>query len=70
MRDFEAIIKELKSYLADGRSVKVLDKDVAKALGVTQAQFATIKSRNSTPYANILEFCKREELWCSEIFFD
>lgn len=70
MRDFEAIIKELKSYLADGRSVKVLDKDVAKALGVTQAQFATIKSRNSTPYANILEFCKREELCCSEIFFD
>ena len=70
MRDFEAIIKELKSYLADGRNMKVLDKDVAKVLGVTQAQFATIKSRNSTPYANILEFCKREDLCCSEIFFD
>ena len=70
MRSFDAIIKELKLYLADGQSIKILDKDVAKALGVTQAQFATIKSRNSTPYANILEFCKREELCCLELFFD
>ena len=70
MRDFHDVIKELKSYLADGKSIKILDKDVAKALGVTQAQFATIKSRNSTPYANILEFCKREELCCIELFFD
>ena len=70
MRDFHGVIKELKSYLANGKSVKILDKDVANVLGITQAQFATIKSRNSTPYANILEFCKREELCCSEIFFE
>lgn len=70
MRDFHNIIQELKVYLADGKEIKVLDKDVANALKVTQAQFATIKSRNSTPYPNILEFCKREELCCVELFFE
>ena len=70
MRDFHSIIQELKVYLAEGKDIKVLDKDVANALEVTQAQFATIKSRNSTPYANILEFCKREELCCVELFFE
>ena len=70
MKDFEAIIKDLKLYLADDKSAKVLDKDVANELGITQAQFATIKSRNSTPYVNILEFCKREDICCIELFFE
>ncbi|WP_455757822.1 hypothetical protein [Sulfurimonas sp.] len=70
MRDFKAILKELKLYLADSKNVKVYDKDVAKALGITQVNFATIKRRNSTPYESILRFCKKEELCCSEIFFD
>jgi len=69
MRDFEAIIKKLKLYLANGKNVKVLDKDVANELGITQSQFATIKSRNSTPYVNILEFCKREDICCVKFFF-
>lgn len=70
MRDFHAVIKELKVYLADKREVKVLDKDVAIALEISQANFATIKRRNSTPYENILKFCQKEELCCSEIFFE
>ena len=70
MRDFHGVIKELKYYLADGKNVKILDKDLANELGITQAQFATIKSRNSTPYANVLEFCKREDICCVELFFE
>jgi len=70
MRDFKAILKELKLYLADSKNVKVYDKDVANALGITQVNFATMKRRNSTPYESILRFCKKEELCCSEIFFD
>ena len=70
MRDFRAIVKELKFYLKDGEERKVLDKDVAIALQMSQSQFATLKRRNSTPYANILEFCRCEELCCSEIFFE
>ena len=69
MRDFHSVIKELKLYLADKQQIKVLDKDVAQALEITQANFATIKRRNSTPYENILKFCKKEKLCCGEMFF-
>ncbi|EDZ62337.1 hypothetical protein SMGD1_0629 [Sulfurimonas gotlandica GD1] len=70
MRDFEAIISELKLYLASSKNRKVLDKDVADALDMSQANFATIKRRNSTPYRNILEFCNKEELCCRDMFFE
>lgn len=70
MRNFHSIIGELKHYISVNKDVKVLDKDVAEALGMSQANFATVKRRNSIPYANILIFCKREKLCCSEIFFN
>lgn len=70
MRDFRAIIKELKHHLCDGKEIKVLDKDVASLLEISQSKFATIKKRNVTPYENILKFCKREDLCSNEIFFD
>ena len=70
MRDFHAIIKELKLYLAKNKNKKIYDKDVANVLGITQVNFATIKRRNSIPYENILRFCKKENLCCSEIFFN
>ena len=70
MRDFESIIVELKLYLSSDAHKKVLDKDVADALKMSQANFATIKRRNSTPYKNILEFCNKENLCCREIFFE
>ena len=70
MRDFHVIIQELKFYLAEGQKIKVLDKEVAEALEISQAKFATIKRRNSIPFEAILKFCKREELCCDEIFFD
>ncbi|MBU1659621.1 hypothetical protein KKG72_11325 [bacterium] len=70
MRDFHSIIEKLKLYLSTRKNIKILDKDVAHALQISQANFATIKRRNSIPYESILHFCKREELCCSEIFFD
>jgi hypothetical protein len=70
MRDFHSIIKELKLYLGLNKRDKVLDKDVASALKMSQANFATIKRRNSTPYKNILEFCNEENLCCREVFFE
>ncbi|MCK9491461.1 MAG: hypothetical protein M0Q24_05170 [Sulfurimonas sp.] len=69
MRDFHGVIEVLKLYLEKDKKEKILDKDVACALKMTQANFATIKRRNSTPYKHILEFCKDENLCCGEIFF-
>jgi len=70
MRDFRMIIKVLKEYVAEGKSKKVYDKDIAALLNISQAQFATIKKRNTIPYLQILEFCKEEGISCCEIFFD
>ena len=70
MRDFRSIVSELKLYLANNKSAKVYDKDVANALEITQMNFATIKRRNSIPYENIILFCHRENICCSKIFFE
>ncbi|MDQ7045002.1 MAG: hypothetical protein Q9M32_03700 [Sulfurimonas sp.] len=70
MRDFQDILKALKVHLANNKHVKVYDKDVASSLGITQMNFATLKRRNSIPYENIINFCKKEGLCCSDVFFD
>lgn len=70
MRDFQTIIAVLKEYIAQNKEIKIYDKDVAKLLHISQSNFATMKKRNSTPFAEILEFCKREEICSDEIFFD
>ncbi|MFA6197264.1 MAG: helix-turn-helix domain-containing protein [Sulfurimonas sp.] len=69
MRDFCDVIKELKKYLSADKKIKILDKDIADALEISQANFATLKRRNSMPYANILVFCQKEKLCAGEIFF-
>jgi len=70
MRDFHAIIDALKLHLSNNSSKKILDKDIAELLNISQSRFATIKKRNKIPYENILLFCKKEELSSNEIFFD
>ncbi len=69
MRDFYEITSELKKHLAKTKTKKVLDKDVANLLEISQMHFATIKKRNVTPYKNILEFCHKQQICCNEIFF-
>jgi len=70
MRDFRNIINILKTELFKSKKAKVLDKDIAELLGMSQAAFATLKKRNVTPYESILLFCQKEKLCCSEVFFD
>ena len=70
MRDFHAIVKELKCYLLKDKNNKIYDKDVARALGISQMNFATLKRRNSIPYEYIIRYCKKEGLCGSELFFD
>jgi hypothetical protein len=63
-------MRTLKEFIADGQKIKVLDKEVAELLEISQSQLATIKRRNSMPYSEILKFCNRESICCNEIFFD
>ncbi|MCF6243495.1 MAG: helix-turn-helix domain-containing protein [Sulfurovum sp.] len=65
------IIDKLKDVISETRvGKKVFDKDVADALNIPQATFATMKKRNSIPYAEILEFCALKKISVNWLFFD
>jgi phage repressor protein C with HTH and peptisase S24 domain len=72
MLDIKSIIDRLKIVIAKKmqKSGKVFDKDVATALGIPQATFATMKSRNSVPYEEILSFCAKYKISINWLFFD
>jgi len=70
MRNFKDVVHELRVYLSSNHTMKILDKDVANALDISAANFATLKRRNSTPYAEILLFCHKEKLCVRDIFFE
>ncbi len=70
MKSFKEIVIGLKIYLSNGNKKKVKDKDVALALNMSASRFATLKKRDTTPYENILLFCKKEKICCDEILFN
>ncbi|RRS32191.1 MAG: phage repressor protein [Epsilonproteobacteria bacterium (ex Lamellibrachia satsuma)] len=65
------IIEKLKDVISEAKiGGKVFDKDVANALNIPQATFATMKKRNSIPYEEILEFCALKKISVNWLFFD
>jgi phage repressor protein C with HTH and peptisase S24 domain len=65
------VIDKLKDIISETRVGKrVFDKDVADALNIPQATFATMKKRNSIPYEEILEFCALKKISANWLFFD
>jgi phage repressor protein C with HTH and peptisase S24 domain len=65
------IIEKLKDVISETKiGGKVFDKDVAQALNIPQATFATMKKRNSIPYEEILEFCAMKKISVNWLFFD
>ena len=53
------ILDKLKNILkTDSKTKKVFDKELAEALDLTQANFATMKNRGKIPYTNILKNLK------------
>jgi DNA-binding Xre family transcriptional regulator len=70
MRDFRTIVKVLKDYLSQDKKDKIYDKNLAKELGISQVNFATLKKRNSIPYQQIIIFCHKKGICSNEIFFN
>lgn len=71
MFDFKSIIEKLKDIISEEKEGrKVYDKDVALALAIPQATFATMKKRNSIPFKEIMEFCAMKKLSINWLFFD
>ena len=65
------VIDKLKDVISESTlGKKVFDKDVADALNIPQATFATMKKRNSIPYEEILEFCALKKISVNWLFFD
>jgi hypothetical protein len=63
MLDITKIIDKLKDILSsEQKDGKVFDKDIANALAISQANFATMKTRNKIPYSNILDFCALKKI--------
>lgn len=57
------IIEKLKDVIAKQKDVgRIFDKDVATALEMSQANFATMKTRDKIPFGNILDFCALEKI--------
>jgi len=69
MRNFKEIIVELKIFLAAGKKIKILDKDIATLLKINQARFATLKKRDVTPYEELIVFCKTHKFASDRLFF-
>ena len=69
---FGEIIEKLKDVISEHTTIgkKVFDKDVATALNIPQATFATMKQRDSIPYREILEFCALKKISVNWLFFD
>ena len=71
MLEFGEIIERLKDVISTKKiGGKVFDKDVAMELGIPQTSFATMKKRNSIPYAELMQFCAAKKLSINWLFFD
>ena len=72
MNEFKTILTKLKEIISQQLQTdkKVLDKDVAQALGIKPTSFAVHKKRNKPPYQAILTYCHNNRLDVRKILFD
>jgi hypothetical protein len=69
MIDVLKVIEKLKTVLGEEHNRKIFDKDIANELDITQANFATMKTRNKIPYSNILDFCALKKISINWLFY-
>lgn len=63
MLDINEIIEKLRDVLSSEKDKgRVFDKEIANALDISSVNFATMKKRNSIPFANILDFCALKKI--------
>ena len=63
MKSFKEVVEEIKDIISSEiPGKKVFDKDVAKALDITQMNFATMKKREKIPFEELLNFCAKRSI--------
>jgi len=69
--EFEKIIEKIKDILSlEVGDRKVLNKDVAKALGITPENLSVLKKRNKIPYEELAFFCAKRKISLNWLLFD
>jgi len=71
MKEFKTILTKLKEIikLQLQTDKKVLDKDVAKTLGIKPTTLASYKRKNKLPYKAILTYCHENRLDVRKILY-
>ncbi len=68
---FEKIIEKIKDILSlEVGNKKVLNKDVAKALGITPENLSVLKKRNKIPFEELAYFCAKRKISLNWMLFD
>jgi len=69
--DFEKVIEKIKDVISqEVGNKKVLNKDVAKALGISPEHLSILKKRNKIPYEEIAFFCAKRKISINWLLFD
>ncbi len=69
--NFEEIIEKIKDIISNEiEDRKVLNKDVAKALGITPENLSVLKKRNKIPYEEIAYFCAKRKISINWLLFN
>ena len=71
MLGFEEVTARLKDIVStEIGERRVLDKDVAEALGIAPAYFAVLKKRGSLPLGAVADFCARKKISINWLLYD
>jgi len=67
----EAIVDNLKDILShELGEIRVYDKDVAKALGISKESLSHHKRKNTIPYEAIVYFCAKRQISINWVLFN
>jgi len=69
MRDFNDLFEKIKDILSNETEGKIKDFHVAEELSLTPNNLYNRRNRNSLPFEEILDFCKRREINPLEMFY-
>lgn len=71
MKNLSEIVYDIKTIIQpEVEGIKVFDRDVADALGISQMAFATMKKRGKIPYKEIMDFCAIRKISVNFLFFN
>ncbi|WP_456453190.1 S24 family peptidase [Hydrogenimonas sp.] len=71
MLPFDEVLVRLKDIVSsEVGERRVLDKDVAEALGIAPSYFAVLKKRGTIPFGPIADFCAKRKISINWLLYD